>query len=153
MGKLKVLIDDCNKPLLSLFTWGLNGGGYVRAAVPRMLQPYLGKSVFMHRLITGARHGEQVDHINEEKLDNRMSNLRKCSQSENLMNRGKCKNATSQYKGVSKFKGSWRCVIVKNKKQYYMGTFRTEHHAALAYDMWAEDFHGQFSRLNFKKAI
>lgn len=42
----------------------------------------------LHRLVINAKDGEEVDHINRNKLDNRRINLRICTRQENLMNRG-----------------------------------------------------------------
>lgn len=57
--------------------WYFGPGGY---AVTR-------DHVYMHRFITGAQPGEQVDHKNHNRLDNRRSNLRVCTVKENQQNR------------------------------------------------------------------
>jgi len=56
----------------------------------------------LHRYILGFKKGDPiVDHKNGNPLDNRKSNLRSCTNAENLRNRGKTKNNKSGYKGVS----------------------------------------------------
>lgn len=60
-----------------------------------------GNMIFLSRLIMNASKGEIVDHINHNRIDNRKSNLRICTQSQNLMNKCKQANNTSGFKGVT----------------------------------------------------
>jgi len=106
----------------------------------------------IHRLIMDAPKGMCVDHINGNPLDNRKSNLRICTRSENMRNRGAQKNNTSGYKGVSwhKHKKKWGCKINKhNGKQIHVGYYKDKEEAARAYDKKAKEFHGEFAKLNF----
>lgn len=59
-----------------------------------------GKVVELHRLIMGRPEGKVVDHISQDTLDNRRSNLRVCSNADNLRNGRTRPNNTSGYKGV-----------------------------------------------------
>jgi len=71
-----------------------------------------------------------VDHINGNKLDNRLSNLRIISNRENLQRRG----GTSKYVGVHKQRNSWLSNVTLNNVLYYLGSYNTEveaHHAYL----------------------
>ena len=68
--------------------------------------------VSMHRLITSCPDGEVVDHINRCKCDNRVENLRTCSQAENNRNITKRKDNTSGATGV-------RCVS-EHGREYWM---------------------------------
>jgi len=80
-----------------------------------------GKTSYVHRLIIS---GEVIDHINGNGLDNRKSNLRACTQSENTMNRLKC-NARSGKVGVSwsNRHKRWCVEIRENGKRHYLGWF------------------------------
>lgn len=107
----------------------------------------------MHRFIMDAPKGQQVDHINGNKLDNRKSNLRICSHSENLRNQRKPKDNKSGFKGVSWHKGAkrWCAEIRSNGKRHHLGYFDTAEDAAKAYDIAATLIHGDYARLNFPK--
>jgi hypothetical protein len=88
----------------------------------------------------------EVDHINQNKSDNRISNLRLATPSENRCNRGKQKNNKSGFKGVKKSatEGKWVSYIRANGKCYYIGTFPSKNEAHLAYVQFAEKLHGEF---------
>ena len=58
------------------------------------------KSVFMHRLILNAAKEKMVDHKNHDTLDNRRSNLRLCTNTQNQGNSRIRKKGTSKFKGV-----------------------------------------------------
>lgn len=83
-GKI-AFVDDDDAPWLSAYRWRLNSKGYA------IRSEYLnGKEVVlcMHRVIMNARKGEYVDHISGIKLDNCKANLRLCTASQNLADRG-----------------------------------------------------------------
>lgn len=107
-----------------------------------------GKMIFMHSEICGF---EAPDHINRNKLDNRKSNLRQASESQNKMNIGKRASNTSGYIGVSFQKRSnlWHAYIGCDKKRFHIGYFKTAIEAARARDLLAKKVHGSFVSLNF----
>lgn len=108
----------------------------------------------MHRLIMGAGPGDHVDHKNEDGgtdgLNNADWNLRICSQSENMCNRGATKANKSGYKGVYwiEEKGRYRAEIKFERKTTNLGYFDCKHDAAEAYNAAAIRLHGPFARLN-----
>lgn len=110
--------------------------------------------VYMSREILRLGRGRllQVDHRNHNKLDNRKSNLRLCTYSQQQHNRLPCKNMTSIYKGVCWNKGvkKWMAQIKLNMKVHYIGCFVVEKDAARAYDNKAKELHGEFAYLNSK---
>jgi len=108
------------------------------------------KELRMHRVILGATKGQIVDHIDGDSLNNQRSNLRICSQMENMQNLHRVKGL-SKYKGVGFHKayGKWRARIQVNKKPIYLGYFKDEIDAAKAYDEAAKKHFGAFARLNF----
>jgi len=68
--------------------------------------------------------GMQIDHINRNALDNRRSNLRICTPTENYRNRSTHSNNTSGTTGVIKNQGKWVVMIGTGGKNKYLGTFR-----------------------------
>jgi hypothetical protein len=106
-----------------------------------------------HRLIWLYVHGAfpsssvDIDHINCIKHDNRLSNLRESTRSQNQCNVRMYSNNTSGYKGVcwSKQKNKFIAHIKKNYKTYHIGMFETAHEAHVAYLKAAETFHGEFA--------
>lgn len=105
----------------------------------------------MHRVITNCPKNKQIDHKNHNGLDNRLCNLRICSQSENLRNGRSRKNSSSRFKGVSQYKpeNRWQTYIWENGKNQYLGHFDNEIDAAIAYDVVAKELFGEFANCNF----
>jgi hypothetical protein len=116
------------------------------------------KVVFMHRQIMGpfdcaqGKSGKVVDHRNREGLDNRKSNLRLATRSQNNCNR-KQKKGTSKYRGVcyNKRTKKWRAYISFNGIYKSLGYFENEEEAGRAYDEAAKELHGEFASLNFSE--
>ena len=106
---------------------------------------------YMHREIIGCADGFETDHINGNGLDNRRSNLRQATHSQNGMNKQKSPSGTSKYRGVSLYRprGKWQSQIKLNGKNRGLGHFKNELDAALAYDSAAQLEHGTFAKLNF----
>ena len=108
-----------------------------------------------HRLAWLYVYGEwpknQIDHINNQRDDNRIENLRDVIQSQNSMNATIQSGRTSQYKGVSWHKktNKWRTQITINGKCKHLGYFVSEEEAARAYDRAALELYGIYANLNF----
>ena len=112
-----------------------------------------GKKIMLHRYLTNAKKGEIIDHINDDDNDvkvNRLDNLRMNTWSGNGHNRKKSKNATSQYFGVFFYKKQkkWRAAIKKDGVSNFIGDFRDEKEAALAYNEKAKELYGDKANLN-----
>jgi len=146
-GGKETIVDDADYEKVSPYRWHRLGGRrsyYASATIKN-------KDVLLHRLILDAKPGEQIDHINGNKLDNRRENLRLCSHSQNMANRPKHSNNTSGYKGASwdKVRQKFESQIVCKSKKIYLGYFETAVEAAKAYDEAAKKYFGEFANLNF----
>lgn len=113
-----------------------------------------GKHYSAHRLawfyITGSMPADQIDHINGNRSDNRIANLR---QATNGQNRANSKNNNPHgLKGVRRIpwiaegKRCWQASIRHNKKSIYLGCFHTKEEAHSAYCDAARKLHGDFYR-------
>lgn len=149
---LYTIVDESDYLYLSSYKWTAMGGrgGCIYAA----RRPYInGKQecVYMHRLITNAKPAEEVDHKNGNTLDNRRSNLRRCTHRQNQRNRQKRIELSSRFKGViwDKCRSKWRAHIRTLSGQIFLGRYENEKCAALAYDVAARKLFGEFARLNF----
>lgn len=92
----------------------------------------------------------QVDHRNCNGLDNRKENLRICTNQQNNMNKVSYRNSSSKYKGVYKDneRGGWAAQITIDGKKKFIGRYKIEEDAAVAYDRFAIKLFGEFAKLN-----
>lgn len=88
-----------------------------------------------------------LDHINGVRSDNRISNLRECTNAQNLRNAKRSSANTSGVKGVYFDKASmkWRALIRVDGKKVYLGYFATKEEAGCAYRKAATEHFGEFA--------
>lgn len=106
---------------------------------------------FMHHVILGRKpehKRERADHENQDKLDNRRSNLRIVSPQVNNYNTHRPIGA-SGYKGVRPYKGRYQAIMSVDNIQIYLGTFDCPFEAALAYDRAMTEWAGEYGVYNF----
>lgn len=108
---------------------------------------------YAHRIVfalmdVDVPEGMYIDHANGCPLDNRWSNLRLATPSQNSCN--KKKNTKGRGcdlpKGVSRQKGCYRASVMKNGVSVVVGIFPTPESAHLAYCEAARELHGEFFR-------
>lgn len=138
------LVDKKQFERVNKYKWHLAPGGYGQS----MIQ---GNNRKMHHFIfQKPKEGYVIDHINEDKLDNRLSNLREITHSENNHNRCKRKqNATSQFKGVYKKNNNNKSSSFTSfyaKVRLYQGS--DERQAALLYDIYTYQLFGENANNN-----
>jgi hypothetical protein len=138
-GKFAI-VDDEDFDWLNKWKWCVNNENVVHRK-----SNY--KIITMHKLIMNPPKGMQVDHKSGNRLDNRRSNLRICTGSQNCMNRN-YKSNSSGYKGVRKWYRRWQSRIEINGKKINLGMFSTPIKAAKAYNEAAIKYHGEFAKLN-----
>ena len=127
---------------LSKYSWCISKTGYAVANINY-------KVVKMHRYILGLTNPKHVvDHINGNTLDNRRNNLRICNNTENARNCGLSKNNNSGFAGVQLIKktGRYRARITVNRKEIYLGHFKTLAEAVEARKKAEEMYFGEFAR-------
>jgi hypothetical protein len=112
-----------------------------------------GKQLLVHRIIFAMHHGfmpAYVDHIDQNKTNNRIENLRQCSRSQNTVNSAVRVDNPHKYKGVTFHKSSNRFAAQTfiNGKRVHIGLFKTPEEAALAYNEKAKELFGEFAVLN-----
>jgi len=153
-------------PLTWHAIWDESGKRFYAAHSERIYDNLTGRYVGnrlirLHRIIMEHVLGrpllssEQIDHIDGNALNNRRSNLRPCSATQNRQNKRKPpftrgKIVSSAYKGVSwdRHTSKWKVQIRANRRYFYIGLFVDELKAAAAYDDAAKRLHGDFARTN-----
>ena len=91
--------------------------------------------------------GEDIDHINGNRGDNRIENLRLCSRADNLKNAQRRKDNTSGIKGIGfhALSKKWRARISIDGKQIYLGLFNSLEEAECAIVKVRAKAHGKFA--------
>lgn len=89
---------------------------------------------------------EDLDHIDGLRTNNRISNLREATRSQNLQNKRKQRNNASGFIGVSfnKERNKWDARLKAQGKQICLGLFKTAEEAAQAYEEAAANYFGEF---------
>lgn len=104
-----------------------------------------------HRLAWLYVYGEfpkgDLDHIDRNPLNNRISNLRLATKSQNSLNRGKPRHCSNPVKGVRFIaeKGKWRSYGNFQKKSVHIGYFDDLELAALVSSEFRDKYHGNFA--------
>lgn len=132
------IIDLENMWTLTNFKWNLNSSGYITTKY----------GIKLHKLILPLNDYLIVDHINGIKTDNRKSNLRPATLSENAKNTSFRKNNTSGFMGVHKAGSTYRAKIQCNNRAIDLGRFKSPEEASDAYKKATKKYFGEFAREN-----
>jgi hypothetical protein len=144
----QMVIDKSDLGFVENFSWSAesyNGTFYVKTNVRKNGKWTTAK---LHRLLLNAKPNEFVDHINGNPLDNRRSNLRIVTRSQNIANSKVRKDSTSGYKGISWNKSlkKWMSYIDSNKKRIHLGYYNNIADASVARKEAERTYHGQYAR-------
>lgn len=116
------VVDTADAELVTRYRWYEHTNGYARADIWEGNRRVA--RIYLHRLLMdpGELH---VDHINGDKLDNRRSNLRVVTRSQNLLNRHRALGSTG-LRGVyiDKRDGAIYARVVVDGKSHNLGRFR-----------------------------
>lgn len=112
---------------------------------------WFGKKHKAHRLIFLLVHGympKEIDHINGDRQDNRIENLREVTRSENQFNKAMCSNNTSGFRGVNwhKHSKSWVVRVCTKGKTKILGYFKDLELAGLVADEARNLYHGKYAK-------
>lgn len=134
-------ISPCSYDVVRKYSWVLDGR-YFRTKIPEMK-----RTILLHRYVMFGddidQHSkEMIDHINGDRYDCRLQNLRVCTRSQNMMNRKRSCNNTSGVVGVrwNSVSHKWRAELAKECKRVYCAEFdnfddavRARHDAEILY--------------------
>lgn len=142
------LVDDDDYEWLSRFNWHveiMRGRPYARTSGGEA------SGMCMQRFIMGDPQGFEVDHRNNNSLDNRRGNLRLATASQNRANHKLYRNNSTGFHGVHRRKvnGSFMAYINCGGRRRYLGRFANAETAAKAHDEAAHEAFGEFAVLNF----
>lgn len=129
---------------------GAIAGAVNRRAGYRVIR-HGGELYLAHRLAWLCAHGAdpgalEVDHINGDRSDNRIVNLRLATHQQNLFNAKRKRTNTSGRKGVRLVNGKWEARLRIDGKPVVLGSFPTEIEAAQRYAQEINRTRGEFAR-------
>jgi hypothetical protein len=132
-----------NKDMSRTFKKG-QVAGCIHKANGDMNWEYNGKKYKMHRLAWLYVYGEDVylDHVNGNRSDNRIANLRPCTHAQNMGNKKVYKNNKSGYPGVKITKDRFRADIRIKGVNHYLGTYSDAETAYNVYKQKHQEIYG-----------
>lgn len=135
------LIDSNQVEKVMQYSWHFTTKGYVRTSSRKL------KRISLHKYLLNT--DKQIDHINRDKTDNRISNLRICTTQENNFNRMGWTYSKSGLKGVTydKRKNKFKARIGFNNKRLHLGYFDTAEEASRVYNQKAKELYKDYSPL------
>lgn len=146
----ETVIDKEDYKKVKDYKWRISNYGYVVCNIDSSK-----KQLFLHHLVVGKPENDHdTDHIDRNKLNNRVSNLRFVTRAQNMWNTTIRNNNKSGFKGVfwNKITSKWQANITAKGKNKYLGAFDNPIDAAEAYDKACEELHGEFGCTN-KEAL
>lgn len=141
------VVDVADWSLIRGVTWrlGYHSNGRMRAVYG--WYPDTQKIVYIHRMLMGSPKGMQIDHHDGDVLNNRRTNLRVATVTQNQYNQRLHSNNTTGFKGVYFSRGKYVAQIKILGRVTYLGRFFTAKEASDAYNAAASKLHGEFVRL------
>jgi hypothetical protein len=143
-GRLLRLVTTNPRATALTYSGSPNKAGYLRTRVA-------GKLYYNHHLVWFLHHGTwppALDHINGDKADNRIENLRICDHTGNMRNALLRRDSTTGIKGIGwrPDKQRYRARIVVDRKEICLGHFKTLEEAKAVMQDARNKYHGEFAR-------
>ena len=141
-------IDEADFEYISQWKWGFGANGY---AVRTVQIDGKKKTVLMHRVLLSAPKGTDVDHANQDKLDNRRNNLRLATRSQNRANTTSRARPNSElpmgvsYNPSPRTRQPFMARVCRDGKSYFCGNFYTVEEAHEAYLTKKRMLFGEFA--------
>jgi len=135
------IVDKDVYPLIMNYPIYKNAEGYANISIDNKIS-------YLHRYIYYDLQNRQpmletvVDHMDRQKLNNALCNLQESSHGNNIRNRDKKENCSSDYHGVSKNNGLWNCTLRYNNVQHSF-LYKDELHAAYHHNLLIKEFNLQ----------
>lgn len=131
VGHAKV---DAQFHWLRQWRWRMSGNGYAMRDVSAAKYGRVIDNIWMHRVVTECYAWLEVDHINRDRLDNRLVNLRTVTRSENMKNKRRYSNNKSGATGVwfDRKMNKWVAYVCHDKRMTFLGRFDSMEAAAKA---------------------
>ena len=141
----QLIVDEDKYYDLKMFSWHINKNGHVYMTDENK------KHVMLDKFLLEYDGNDVINHIDGNKLNNKISNLRIITKAQSAMSRKSAPNSSTQYIGVSftKQTNKWKATIQVDKKAKHLGFFDTEIEAAKARDIATKEYYGEFGTLNF----
>ncbi len=149
------IVDRSDIDLVKYKKWRLSSLGYIVTGNCTKTNP----TTWIHRILLQPKDTEVVDHIDGNPLNNRRSNLRICTQAENLYNKSYMSTNTSNYIGVSfdKTRNQWAAEIRYKEKRVHLCRWHTIEEAVcaryIAEKILFKDFQNIFEQIKKEKLI
>jgi hypothetical protein len=149
------VIDADDVPLVAEWNWSAqvfkrqrDGSIYTVYAHRQQIVGTKKGALYLHRVIAGTPADMHTDHIDGDGLNNRRSNLRVVTRTQNMQNRRVCRTSATGLKGVFWHKRDckWYAQIKAGGKKRHLGCFETKADAAEAYAAASAELHGEFGR-------
>jgi hypothetical protein len=143
--EFNVILDKEGEKLYNKYVWYVSSLGGAEYII-RKDKSNNNKTILFHRELLSCPEDKEIDHINRNTLDNRKSNLRCVTHSQNLMNTGMRKDNKSGHRGVSWFErdSKWEVKIQLDGKRKRIGYFTDFVLACDAYDKKAQELFGEY---------
>jgi len=142
-----ILVDNKDFDEVNKYQWSAH---HVRDKIYATTSQINGKMTYLHRWLMSTPKGLYTDHKNGNTLDNRRDNLRVCTNSQNLLNKGKVSSNTSGFRGVDFIKrlGKYRARVRIGGKEKHLGVYANMEDAIKITKKAIIKNHGEFANIN-----